>query len=44
MPNTTKEVWKDVVGFEGQYQISSLGRLKHFTKRFVWKLKKEVMV
>jgi len=23
-----KEIWKDVVGFEGRYQVSSFGRLK----------------
>ena len=23
-----KEIWKDVVGFEGLYQISNLGRVK----------------
>jgi hypothetical protein len=28
-----KEVWKDVVGFEGFYQISNLGRLKSFKKK-----------
>lgn len=27
-----QEVWKDVGGFEGEYQISSFGRLKHFSK------------
>lgn len=27
-----KEVWKDVKGFEGLYQISNLGRLKSFRK------------
>ena len=28
-----EEAWKDVVGFEGEYQISNLGRLKHFSKK-----------
>ena len=28
-----KEIWKDVNGFEGEYQISSFGRLKHFSRR-----------
>lgn len=23
------EIWRDVVGYEGLYQISNLGRLKH---------------
>lgn len=26
--NTEKEVWKDVVGYEGYYQVSNLGRVK----------------
>ena len=26
--NTEKEVWKDVVGYEGLYEVSSLGRVK----------------
>jgi hypothetical protein len=25
-----KEIWKDVIGYEGDYQISNLGRLKSF--------------
>lgn len=25
----TKEVWKDVIGYEGLYQVSNLGRVKH---------------
>lgn len=24
-----KEIWKDVVGFEGLYQVSSLGKVKN---------------
>ena len=27
------EVWKDVVGYEGMYQISSLGRIKSFKRK-----------
>lgn len=27
-----EEIWKDIVGFEGLYQISSLGRVKSFGK------------
>lgn len=27
------ELWKDIVGFEGLYQISNLGRVKSFPKR-----------
>lgn len=29
-----KEIWKDIVGFEGIYQVSNLGRIKSFQK---WK-------
>lgn len=29
------EYWKDIVGFEGWYQISSLGRVKRLKRRFV---------
>ena len=25
----TKEIWKDIPGFEGVYQVSNLGRVKH---------------
>ena len=25
-----KEIWKDVKGYEGLYQVSSLGRVKSF--------------
>lgn len=28
----SKEVWKDVVGHEGEYQVSSLGRVKSFVR------------
>lgn len=27
-----KEVWKDIVGYEGLYQVSNLGRIKSFRK------------
>jgi len=30
--NTKKEVWKDVVGYEGLYEISSFGRLKRLKR------------
>lgn len=30
--NTEKEVWKDVVGYEGLYEISSFGRLKRLKR------------
>lgn len=25
---TTKEVWKDVAGYNGKYRVSNLGRIK----------------
>ncbi len=28
-----QEVWKDVVGFEGYYQVSNLGNVKSFNKK-----------
>ena len=28
-----KEVWKDVKGYEGLYQVSSFGRVKRMTKK-----------
>ena len=28
-----REVWKDVVGYEGLYQVSNLGRVKSFQKK-----------
>lgn len=28
MDESTKEIWKDVVGYEGFYQVSSIGRIK----------------
>ena len=30
--NTEKEVWKDVVGYEGYYQVSNLGRVKRLSR------------
>lgn len=27
-----KEIWKDIIGYEGHYQISNLGRVKSFKK------------
>ena len=28
-----EEIWKDVVGYEGIYQVSSLGRIKSLPKK-----------
>ena len=30
MDNFEKEIWKDIKGFEGYYQVSNLGRIKSF--------------
>ena len=27
-----QEIWKDVVGYEGLYQVSNLGRVKSLSK------------
>lgn len=32
-----EEVWKDVVGFEGRYQISSLGNMRSLTRETTYK-------
>ena len=32
MENTQEEVWKDVVGYEGVYKVSSCGKLKRIYK------------
>ena len=29
-----EEIWKDIKGFEGLYQVSSFGRVKSLPKRF----------
>lgn len=34
------EIWKDVVGYEGRYQVSNLGRVKYFKSK-VGKIKKQ---
>lgn len=30
------EIWKDVVGYEGRYQVSNLGRIKRITRITKW--------
>jgi argininosuccinate lyase len=32
-----KEVWKDVEGFEGKYEVSSLGRVRSYFKTVIYK-------
>lgn len=40
-----KEVWKDIPGYEGMYQISNLGRVKSLgsTIREGWNLKEKIL-
>jgi predicted XRE-type DNA-binding protein len=33
-----KEIWKDVIGYEGLYQVSNLGRVKSLRKNLIMKL------
>lgn len=32
-----KEIWRDVVGYEGLYKVSSLGRVKSLERKVKWK-------
>ena len=38
-----EEIWKDIKGFEGKYQVSNLGRVKSFAKSDVNYLKGKLM-
>lgn len=44
-----KEIWKDILGYEGSYQISNLGRVKSlkrtvvFKKKFKKRIKERIM-
>lgn len=33
--NNMQEIWKDVVGYEGLYQVSDLGRIKAMKKKWI---------
>lgn len=35
--NNNIEVWKDIQGYEGLYQVSNLGRVKSLTKNVIMK-------
>ena len=35
IPNLPGEVWRDIEGFEGKYQVSNMGRVKSLTRK-VW--------
>ena len=37
-----KEIWKDIAGYEGLYQVSNLGRIKSLDKRIPSKLRNQV--
>lgn len=30
---TVEEIWKDIEGYEGEYQISNLGRVRSLDKK-----------
>lgn len=31
--NTTTEIWKDIPGYAGKYQVSNLGRVKSLSRK-----------
>ncbi len=33
MPNPLPEIWRDVIGYEGLYQVSSLGRVRSYDRK-----------
>ena len=35
------EIWKDVAGYEGRYQVSSMGRVKSLARTFIDKIGRE---
>lgn len=42
-----EEIWKDIEGYEGRYQVSNLGRVKslsHLVKRRHWMMTKEIIL
>ena len=39
-----EEKWKDVIGFEGKYQVSNLGRVKSLSKKLGEKRKEIIML
>lgn len=40
-----KEIWKDIVGYEGLYQISNLGNVKSLKRnRFNYRLQRMIVV
>lgn len=43
MEQSNEEIWKDIVGFEGKYQVSSKARVKSLT-RAIWNGYKDIIV
>lgn len=41
MQSDTQEIWKDVVGYEGRYMVSSVGRVKSLAGKFGKRVYKE---
>lgn len=37
------EIWKDIEGYEGLYQVSSLGRIKSFDRIIKYKIKNKII-
>ena len=35
MPSNIAEIWKDIPGYEGRYQVSNLGRVKSLKRKMV---------
>ena len=40
---TEIEIWKDIKGYEGLYQVSNLGNIKSFSKKKIL-LKKKIKI
>lgn len=44
MDESTQEIWKDVVGYEGYYQVSNLGRVKSMSRKVKSPLRNNTVV
>ena len=44
MDDRTMEIWKDVKGYEGLYQVSNLGRVKSFRKSTKYGMPEEIIL
>lgn len=38
-----KEIWKDIIGYEGLYQVSNLGKVKSFPRKGTHELKEHIL-